>query len=171
LEKYIDIKGKNVVDNYNNIIGSVDSLLIDAKLLRVKSVIVCNTIFLKNFYIIPLKCIKSFKEPLKYDRTIYRVKKSMLIKNKNMILKNYMDIEIIDRTGKKLGIFTDCIFSKNSGEIKALIASSGFFEDVFDGRKIIMVNENTSFGIEKIIVDECNFEIRNDAYFKKYLKE
>jgi uncharacterized protein YrrD len=171
LEKYIDIKGKNVVDNYNNIIGSIDSILIDEKLLKVKSLIVCNMMLVKNFYIIPLKCMKTFREPLRFDRTIYKVKKSMLIKNKNIVFKNYLDIEIVDNAGRKMGKLIDCIFEANSGKIKALVASGGFFEDMFEGRKIIMVNENTRFDLKKIIVDECCFEIKNEVYFKKYLKE
>ena len=81
MEKYINLKGKNVVDNNDNVIGSVEGLFFDEKLLRVNGLIVCNIVFVKNFYIIPLKCLKSYVDTIRFDRTIYRVKKSMLIKN------------------------------------------------------------------------------------------
>lgn len=169
--KYLDIRGKTVIDNQHNVLGRVDNLIVDLKNMKIRSLVICNTIFLNSYYIISFKDIKFSNEFIELDKKMYKIKKSILIKNKEIILQNHMDKEILDVMGRKLGKLIDIVIDLINGKFIALIASGGFFEDLFEGRKIIPVSNNTVIKQKKIIVDECSFSFKNDAYFKKYLKE
>ena len=171
LEKYLDVKGKNVINRKGHLMGSIESLIIDTRNKKINSLMVCNTLFFKSYYIIPLKNVKCFCDPIEYGGSIFKIKKSILLRNKKIVLQNYIDDEIVDTSGRKLGKLIDIIFDIKSGRIKALILSSGFFEDIFDGRRIIPVSSNTKFQRNRIIASEFSFEMKNDVYFKKFLKD
>lgn len=171
LEKYLDVKGKNVINRKGHLMGTIESLIIDRRNKKINSLMVCSTLFFRSYYIIPLKNVKCFCDPIEYSGSIYKIKKCIILRNKEIVLQNHIDDEIVDVCGRKLGKLIDAIFDIKSGEIKALILTSGFFEDIFDGRKIIAVNSNTKFQRNRVIVDELSFEMKNDVYFKKFLKE
>ena len=171
LEKYLDIRGKSVINRKGILMGTIESLIIDITNKKINSLMVCSTLFFTSYYIIPLKNIKCFCDPIEYSGRIYKIKKSIIVRNKKIVLQNHMDSEIVDVCGRNLGKLIDIIFDIKSGDIKSLILSSGFFEDIFDGRNIIAVNSKTKFKRNRIIVDESSFDMKNDVYFKKFLKE
>lgn len=169
--KYLDIKGKTVLDNQGRVLGRVDSLIVDIKNLKIKCILVSNTIFFNNFYVIPYKSIKFLREFIELDKKMHKVKKVTIVKNKKNVLQNQIDKEILDSSGKKLGKLMDLIFDYTNGKFIAMISSGGFFEDLFEGRNIILINSNTKFREENIIVQVGNFTCKNEVRFKKYFKD
>lgn len=171
MERYLDIKSRKVIDSGGNLRGTAESLIIDIRNKRINGLLVCNAGLIRNLYMIPIKDIKDFNDPIIFERKIYKVKKSILFDNKEIILQSHIDKDIMDFKGEELGKLTDVIIDLKNYKLRALISSCGFFEDLFDGRKIIGINENTRFHRKCILVDECNFEMKTDVYYKKYLKE
>jgi uncharacterized protein YrrD len=78
------------------------------------------------------------------------------------MLQSLIDREIIDSTGKGIGEMKDVILDEETGIIRAIICSRGFIEDMFDGRRVIIVNENTVFGPDKIITPDNLVNMYND---------
>jgi uncharacterized protein YrrD len=101
---------------------------------------------------------------------IYKLNKRALSKNKSYSLQNLIGREVIDSNGTRVGKLIDVIFDEDSGLLKAIVCSRGVLEDLLEGRKLIIVDEKTVFGGEKIIVDCNGLCMINDASFKKFLK-
>lgn len=169
--KYLDVKGKALVDGNNKVLGRVDDFIVDVRNMRVNCFMVSNTLILSNYYVVPYSKAKIFKDFIELSVELCKIKRRILLRNKYIRLENHLDKEIIDVKGRKIGKLIDVIFDEEDGKFRAIVVSSGFFEDVFEGRKIILVNNNTIFKEKNIIVDECNFLCRNDVSFKKYLRE
>jgi uncharacterized protein YrrD len=169
--KYLDVKGKMVVDGDGKTIGIVEGLVVDIKNFKINSLVVSNTNFFNKYYIAPIKNIRCLSEFIVLDKRMYKIKKAILTRNKNIIMQNYIDREIWSTSGHKLGKLIDIIFDAVNGKLAALVASGGFFEDLFEGRKVIPIKNGTRFNTDNIVIEEGSFFFRNDANFKKYLRE
>jgi uncharacterized protein YrrD len=169
--KYLDIKGKTVVDKRGEVVGIVNSLLVDIKNFRINSLVVSNTNFFNKYYIIPIKNTRCLSEYIALDSRMYRIKKGVLVKNKNIVMQSYMDREILSTNGVKFGKLIDIIFDYINGKFVAFVTSSGFFEDLFEGRKVIPISNSMKFKAKTIVIEEGSFFFRNDVNFKKYLRE
>jgi uncharacterized protein YrrD len=86
------------------------------------------------------------------------------------LINNYLNRDIIDTSGKRIGNLMDMLIEEKTGAIKALICSRGFFDDIFCGRKLIMTDSNTIFGTDKILINENNIDFTNNISFKNFFK-
>lgn len=170
MKKYLDIKGSGVIDTRGNLKGEILDLIIDVRSRKVCSYILATKGVLSPPAVINLGDIISYGDFIVYGGGVHRVKRGVLHRNTGVQARYYIGRELIDSSGKVGGNLIDFIFDEKSGFIKALICSRGFFEDIFDGRRLIMVNDKTLLERERIIVEESNMEMINNASFNKLLE-
>jgi uncharacterized protein YrrD len=60
----------------------------------------------------------------------------------------------------------DMLIDEKTGYIKALICSRGFFDDIFCGRKLIMTDDETTLGTDKIIINDIDIDFTNNISLK-----
>jgi uncharacterized protein YrrD len=169
--KYLDIKGKMVLDKQGDVVGIVESLIVDINNFKINGLVVSNTNFFNKYYFAPINNTKCLSEYVELNKSMYKIKKAILVKNKNIVMQSYIDREIFSESGQKIGKLIDIIFDFINGKFVALVTSSGFFEDIFEGRKVIPVKSSMRFRTKSIIIEESSFFFRNDINFKKYLRE
>jgi uncharacterized protein YrrD len=169
--KYLDIKGKTVTTAGGKSIGKVLDLLINPKEAKLHGLIVGNSKAIRCFQYIPFLNFKIIRGVVIANGIIIKVKKSYLRKNRNLSMQNYINKEICSRTGEKLGVLMDCIFDIKTAKILALTSSNGFFEDIFEGRKIYITKTELIFKEQKILINESCCSINSNAFYKKYFKE
>ncbi|WP_168190051.1 PRC-barrel domain-containing protein [Caloramator sp. E03] len=170
MKKYLDVRGCSVVDKKGNIIGRIEDFLIDINKLKIYSFIITTKNIFPTFNLLLIRDVEKYEDVIVIKNDIYKLNQSFIKKYKYIMLQNFMDKEIIDINGKRLGALNDLIFDEFNGELKALICKRGFYEDIFEGRKIIIINEKTVFGKEKIIVDEDDIDITNIISFKNLVR-
>jgi uncharacterized protein YrrD len=170
--KYLDIKGKTVTTTAGKNLGKVLDLFINPKQGKIHGLIVVNNNVIRNVHYIPFRNFRIQRGVVIVNGIFIKVKKSYLRKNKNSSMQNYINKEIYSRTGEKLGVLIDCIFDLTSARILALAASNGFFEDIFEGRKIyITKHDELSLKEKNIVIKEGCCNINSSAFYKKYLRE
>ena len=169
--KYLDIKGKMVTTVGGEHIGKVLDLLINPKQTKIYGLIVANNNAIRGFHYIPFHNFKIRRGVIIANGIITKIKKSYLRKNKNLSMQNYINKDIYSRTGQKLGVLVDCIFDLKTAGIRALVSSNGFFEDIFEGRKVYITKDDSSFKEQKIVINGACSTINSSAFYKIYLKE
>lgn len=169
--KYLDLKGTSVINKRGDRLGRVYDFIFDAKNKRITGLIICNTLVSEKYYCLGLGSLVHYKEFLEIDQEIYKIKKSIISKNKRILLRHYLNMEIKDIKGIGQGKLIDMFINVLEGDLVALVISNGFFEDLLNGRNIINVSKADRFGENNIIIDECKLVCKNDSCFKKYLKE
>lgn len=170
VKKYLDVKGCSVIDEGGNIRGIVEDCIMDLKKLKIYSFIVMPQNVFSSPGLLSLKYISQYGDVIVSKSDIYKINKLIVKKNKKMMLQNFIGREVIDLEGKRIGNLIDLVFDEKSGEVKALICRKGFFEDILEGRRLVIVDEKTIFGGEKIIADNGNFDIINYISFKKFTR-
>lgn len=169
--KYLDLRGKSVINKKGEKLGRVYDLIFDAKNKRVTGLIICNTLVSEKYYCLGLERLVHYKEFLEIDQEIFKIKKSIISKNKLLLLRHYLNMEIKDKKGRSQGKLIDMFINVLEGNLIALIISNGFFEDLLNGRNIISVSEADKFGEDSIVIDVNKLVCKNDSCFNKYLKE
>jgi uncharacterized protein YrrD len=162
LKRYLDIRGSSIVNRIGEEKGVIDDCIFDYKSKRVCSLIAESKSIFPHFYAVKFEDIKNIEHVLICDGKLYEIDKGVLNRNKKYMLHSFIDREIIDPTGKAMGEMKDALIDEDNGIIKAIICSRGFIEDMFEGRKVVMINENTIFGPDKIIVSDNFVDMYND---------
>lgn len=170
MKKYLEVRGRGVIDARGNLKGEVLDFIIDVKSKRVCSYILSTKSVFSHPAVISLSGVKSYGDFMVYGGNINRIRRRVLHRNKTVLGKVYMGREIIDSRGRACGRLIDFIYDENTGFIKAFISSRGFFEDIFDGRRLIIVNNRTMLENERIIVEESSIDMINKAFFNKLLE-
>lgn len=170
MKKYLDVKGSGVIDEEGNLKGEVEDFIIDTKKRRVCSYILTAKGVFSSHLLITLGDIKSYGDFIVSNGETYPLRRRIIHRNRDIQAKTYIGKEVIDSGGRTFGSLADIIFDERNGDIKAMICSKGFFEDIFEGRRLIIVNEKTLFEKERIIVEESSIDIINNASFKKLLE-
>jgi uncharacterized protein YrrD len=160
--KYLDIKGCSVIDEGGEKKGIVENCIFDKKRKRVYSTIVIMRTPMVHSYILKFNDIKHLGDNLMIKGKLFPVDRSVIAKNSTIMLNNYIDRTIIDSQGNAIGEMKDAIIEEDTGIVKAIICSSGFVEDMMEGRKVILVDKETIFGKDKIIIKDNAINIYND---------
>lgn len=168
--RYLDIKGMEIVDTNGTKIGIIEDCIADIKTGRVCSAVIKRKGIKCSYHITALNNIKNFKGTVICSENYYNISKKTITKISENLVNSFLDREIIDINGQRLGCLIDIILDKNTGKIKALICSRGIFDDIFYGRKIIINDRNIVFGKDKIITDKCSIDFTNNISFKKLIK-
>ncbi|MCX7883916.1 MAG: PRC-barrel domain-containing protein [Caloramator sp.] len=170
MKRYVDVKGSRVVDDKGNLIGIIEDCLIDLKKLKVCSYIVRIKNLHSDFCLIILKDLDEYKDVFILKGNMYKIDYHIFKRHGDMLIKKYIGMETIDAKGEWIGILKDLIFDETDGSIKALICKIGFFEDILDGRRVIIVDEKTIFEKERIVVYENYIDITNSVSLKKIIR-
>lgn len=170
MKKYLDFRGSTLFDSRGNNRGIIEDCIMDFKKKKICSVVLTKKEFFTTSYLLPYRDIKKMRDLIISDGEIHRLDKHILRKNKNLMVQGLIGREIITSEGERLGKLADLMFDESSGEIKALICSRGFFEDILEGRKLIMVDHGTMLGKQRIIVGSERFDIINHISFRKFNK-
>ena len=160
--KFLDIRGTAVINGKGEAEGSVLDCIFDKKCGRITSLIIINRTPLSRFYLLRFNDIKSIGNNLITDKTLHPVKKGCLLRNKDILFSNYIDREVIDDKGNNLGEIKDAIIENETGIIKAIICTRGFIEDMMEGRRVFLVDGDTIFGRDRIIINNCTINIYNE---------
>lgn len=160
--KYLDIKGCSVVDGAGRIWGSVLDCVFDCRTKRIYSVLVVKRNPRTYAYVLRFGDIGQLGNNIIIREKPYRINKSIITKSINKMFNGYLDRIIIDNRGYVIGEMKDAIIDENTGLIKAVICSRGFVDDMVEGRRVVLVNEETIFGQDKIIVEKSTLDIYND---------
>jgi uncharacterized protein YrrD len=169
MKKYLDIKGLNVLDEFNKLKGAIEDCLIDVENKKVSCFVCIYKHFMAQYYFLFLKDVK-YLDGYLVSNEAEKVNRSVLNKNRDYLGQRFIHKEIINTHGKIIGNLSDFIFEEDTGTIKALICSKGFFDDIFEGKKIIIVDNETKIEKDRIIVPEGNIDMVNDIFFRKYIK-
>ena len=147
-----DFKYMDVVNVEGKKIGVIRDLLIDFNKGKVIGVQVSPTkLFHKN--------VSVLKEDIVYFNKHMVVKK--IEKEKYLTLNSFINMDVIDKCRNIFGVVEDITFNGHSFEIKGVIVSSGFFTNLFRGKRIMLINE-LILGEKNILYFPCNA----DYWFK-----
>lgn len=160
--KYLDIKGCSVIDEGGEGKGVVEDCIFDSRSKRIYSCIVIKKTPLSHSYVLKLNDIKHFGENLMVKGNLFQIDKNVVVKNSCKMLNSYIDRPIIDSNGNAIGEMKDAILDEDTGIVKAILCSRGFVEDMMEGRRVILVDEETIFGQNKIIIKDNKLNIYND---------
>jgi uncharacterized protein YrrD len=168
MKKYLDIRGRNVINDSRSIKGVIDDCILDHNQNKITEVIILYKHFMSTKYFLSLKNIIEFEDYITYSGDMVKINRSTL--HKSFTLQGLIGKEICDERKKKIGNLTDVIFDERTGQIKALICTRGFFDDVFEGRKIVMVDDKTIFNKDKVITRKSSIEMVNEIFFRRFLE-
>jgi uncharacterized protein YrrD len=160
--KYLDIKGCCVIDESGEGMGVVGDCIFDSSSKRIYSCIVIKKTPLAHSYILKFNNIKHFGDNLMVKGKLFPVNKNVIVKNSNKMFNSYIDRAVIDSNGNAIGEMKDAIIEEDTGIVKAIICSRGFVEDMMEGRGVILVDQETIFGQDKIIIKDSTINIYND---------
>lgn len=172
MKKYLDIKGKSIVNEMGDVKGIIDDCLVDYNDFKITSLVVTiNNIFsFSNCRVIALKSIKCFGDNVVYQGQVSKINKEEHVNIKKNMMGALIGRDIIDNNGYKIGVFSDAILDEVSGKIKAIIASGGIIEDIVEGRRVIIVDEDVNIGKHKIIVNNNYINMYNEIILKRLLR-
>lgn len=168
MKKYLDLKGKKIVDKTGTAIGTAYDCIIDYKQKKICSLIIYTKKVLSNLSMISYKNISEIGDYIVINDELYNMNKKIFRRHKSGMANALLGKEIINSTGKRLGTLMDIVFDEKDGMLKALICSNGFFDNILEGRKIFIIDEKTKLSRDKIIVSKENFDITNSISFKKF---
>jgi uncharacterized protein YrrD len=168
--KYLDLKGSEVVSRKGNMKGFIDDCIIDFKSKKICSAVLKKNSIINSFSMIAFNGISNFNEVIVYNGNFYNIDKIIINKCKNCLVNNYLNKDIIDTNGIRIGNLMDMLIDEKTGYIKALICSRGFFDDIFCGRKLIMTDDKTTLGTDKIIINDIDIDFTNNISLKNLFK-
>lgn len=168
MKKYLDVRGISLIDETGKIKGYIDDCIFDAKRGKIYSLVVSTRSFFSPWYLVSLSNVIAIDDSVIFKDRVYSINKRIIKKNKQFMLQSYIGKEIIDSEGSNLGILSDIIFDEKSGYINGFICSRGLVDDLLEGRRILLVNDKTIFGKEKIITEKSDMEIVNNISLKKF---
>lgn len=160
--KYLDIKGCCVIDESGEGKGVVEDCIFDSRSKRIFSCIVMKKTPRTHLYILKFNDIKHLGDNIMAKGKLFQVNKNIIVKYSCKMLNCYIDRPIIGSNGNAIGEMKDAIVDEDTGVIKAIICSRGFVEDMMEGRRVILVDEETVFGQDKIINKDSKLNIYND---------
>lgn len=160
--KYLDIKGCSIIDSRGGVKGTVLDCIFDAGNKRICSTVIIRKSPFKRFYALKFKDIKHLGDNLMTEGDLFPIEKSIISRYSGKMFNSYIDRMIIDTNGDELGEMMDAIIEEDTGIIKAIICSRGFVEDIVDGRRVLLVDKDTIFGQDKIIIGNSSLNMYND---------
>lgn len=158
--RFLDVKGREVFLN-NKKIGFLEDAVIDFKNKKI-SLYIINAINEKGFYYARIKDMIFEGESKVLINKFYKVEN---IKNRSLqksLLTRTLGIIVKDYNSKEYGSLADVIFEEKTGRIKALVISLGIFDDLVNGRRVVLLEDKDILDSEFIIINNTSFEIINE---------
>lgn len=160
--KYLDIKGSNVVDEAGEVKGAVEDCIFDCRSKKIYSLIVIKKSPLIHSYLLKFNDVNQYGDNLMTKGKLFPIDRNTIIKKSSRMFNSYINKIIIDSNGNEIGEMKDAIIEEGTGMVKAIICSRGLVEDMIDGRRVILVDKETKFGQDRIIIGNSSIDIYND---------
>ncbi|KMT21298.1 PRC-barrel domain-containing protein [Clostridium cylindrosporum] len=171
MRKYLDIHGKNLYNKYHKKLGFIDNGIIDYKSRKITSYIVSDGGIVTKVYIAPLSNIEYKKDEIVTGSSLIPCKKKLIKKNYRYTVEGILGREVVNEDGRIVGEVEDVILNHITGDIKAIICKRGFFDDLVQGKKIMLINDNLEIKEDKIIASKSSVEIISEISFNNDFEE
>lgn len=169
MKKYLDIKGRSVVDRRGNLLGSIEDCIFDARSNRLCSLIVTGEGLFSASSILPLSSVVKLGDTIIYGGSTFRCRRKKLFMNRIITLNEIIGKHIVNLEGENEGRLADIIIDENTGEILGLICSRGLVEDLVGGRRLVLMRESTALTNHRIMVYKCDMKPLNSTSINRYM--
>jgi len=171
MKKYLDIKGRSVVDRRGNLLGSVEDCIFDARSNRICSLIVEGEALFSVSSILPLSSVIKIGDVIIYGGSTFRCRRKKLFMNKIITLNEILGKHILNFEGENEGRLADFIIDEFAWEIVGLICSRGLVEDLVGGRRLVLMRKSTSLTNHRIMVYKSDIKPLNSTTIRRYLEQ
>lgn len=169
MKRYLDVRGCRVTDEDGHIMGRIDDCIYNKLTKKIYSFYIAPVNYIMPEFILPIGSILTYEDAVIKSNRLYKINKHFYKKNKKYMLQNLVGKDIYSVSSIRLGILRDFIFDERDGKINAIVYSNGFFEDLFDGRVVLLTDE-TSLEKNIITTDESKVKIINNVSYKRFTK-
>lgn len=170
MKKYLDIKGRSVVDRRGNLLGIVEDCIFDARNNRLCSLIVAGGGLFSASSILPLTSVVRLGDTIIYGGRPFRCRRKKLIMNRIITLNEILGKHIVNLDGENEGRLADIIIDEHTGEILGLICSRGLVEDLVAGRRLVLMRKSTSLTNHRIMVYKSDMKPLNGTSIRQYME-
>jgi uncharacterized protein YrrD len=171
MKKYLDIKGRSVVDQKGTLLGSVEDCIFDFRTNRLCSLIVAGEGLLSSSSILPLSSVVKLGDTIIYGGSTFRCRRKKLFMNRIITLNEILGKHIINLEGENEGKLADLIIDEDTGEILALICSRGLVEDLVGGRRLVLMRKSTTLINHRILVYKSDMKPLNGTSINRYVDQ
>ena len=169
MKRYLDVRGCRVIDENGHIMGRIDDCIYNKLTKTVYSFYIAPVNYIKPEFILPIRNVLTYEDAVIKSSRLYKINKHFYKKNKKYMLQNLIGKDIYSVSSIRLGILRDFIFDERNGKINALVYSNGFFEDLFNGRGVLLADE-TTLTANIITTGESSMKILNNVSYKRFTK-
>jgi uncharacterized protein YrrD len=169
MKKYLDIRGCSVMNSEGNLEGIIEDCIFDIEKKKIYSCVVVKKGIIQKTFLLTLRNIMEYGDIIIFRDETHILKGHAFKRYHMMMLHGLIGKEIVKSDGKRVGNLSDIIFDEETGYIKALVCTRGIFEDITEGRPVIIVDGNTFLGGEHIIVGKDSLNVMNQISLKKFM--
>lgn len=169
MKRYSEIINMCVMDKNKNKLGIIQEFLTDYERNRIYSYIISDYSFIQSTFFLPFKNVEEYNKTEVVCEKIYKVKLSKKSRNRLFTFKNVYGADVKNECKKDAGSISDIIFDEKTGKVNAYVISSGFFEDIFKGRKIVIQDEALKFDGRNAVISKDCVNFYDDFKFRKYI--
>jgi uncharacterized protein YrrD len=158
--RFLDVKGREVFFS-NRKIGFLEDIIVDCKNKKI-ALYVVNPTNEKGFYYVRINDVTFEEDNIVLNNKCYKVNN---IKNKCLqkyLLTRILGANVRDDNSKEYGSLADVIFDEKTGRIRALVISLGIFDDLVNGRRVVLLDNEDILDSEETIVKNTSLEIINE---------
>lgn len=170
MKKYLDIKGRNVVDCQGTLLGSVEDCIFDSRTNKICSLIVSSSRLFSSSSILPLSCVLKLGDTIIYNGGAFSCKRKRLFMKRIITLNEILGKQIINLEGINEGHVADLIIDDYDWEIVGLVCSRGLVEDMLGGRRLVLMSRNIILINDKILVQRGSIKPFNCASVNHYIE-
>lgn len=171
MKKYLDIKGRNVIDQRGMLLGDVEDSILDSRTNRLCSLIVSGGGLFSSTSILPLSSVVKLGNTIIYGGSAFRCRKKKLLMNRIVTVNEIIGKHIINLEGENEGRLADLIIDEHTGDILALICSRGVVEDMVGGRRLVLMRENTTLINHRILVYKSDIKPLKGMSINRYIDQ
>lgn len=158
--KFLELKGKNVYFE-NNSIGTIENAIMHYRLKRLTSILIKPVNEKGIIYLSKTNNIKVENDFVYIIKAPFKVNINHIKKVEDNFVTNLISKSVFDKDKREIGSIVDIILDEDTGNIKALIVSMGFYDDIITGRKLVIVKEEDSLESERAYVNGNQIEMIN----------
>lgn len=152
MQRASDLLGLPVTDANNVPLGAVRELLVDFDRERLGALLIADKIS-GEAGLVPAEDIVFGPETLTVaPDAIIRGDGAVILRQGKLKLEEACKLSVVTNSGSRLGNVADLII--DGIQLVALELSDGLLQDVFEGRNVLPLPENTRFEEEKLIVPD-----------------
>lgn len=169
MKRYLEIKGIEIKDEKGEAAAVVHDFIIDKKSFMICSLVVIMKKVLTTYGIIPFKNIKSIGKSIVFFGELNTIGKETYENIIPLTLGRIIGMGIVDYSEEKIGDAADIIIDEFTGKLRAIVASRGIVDDLVEGRRVFVIDENTAID-KKIRIGESSIMMINEVSIKRLLK-